>query len=595
MARVSTRTDKPKRPLIRSARLWVPIGILVVLIGLVVWGSILANRAFAAKDALEEAIPLASKTQDLIAAGDLEGAKAAAGELTALTAEARTQTNGRLWKAVEWVPVVGPNMAAVRVSSTAVDDLVNGAVIPATDITVEALKPQGGVVDLVALQQLADTVGTVSDTIDQVAADLDGLDRSSLIGPVESGVNQLDEAVTKLKPTLDTADTTLKVLPAALGADGPRNYLMLFQNNAESRGTGGNPAAIVMINATDGKLTITKQANSGDFNNNRPAPIMELHPETAALYGDKIGRFMPDITLTPDFTESAELMRAYWAESFGTPVDGVLSFDPVALSYLLEATGPVTLQTGDKLTADNAVSELLNQVYFRYDEGDEQDEYFAAAASSVFKALTAGSGDMSALLDSLGKAVDEGRLMYVPTAEAETEYIAGTRVSGKLPADNSEKTMVGVYVDDVTEGKLDYYAKLAVAATSDQCTVEAPTFTTTATFASTLDPGAVDDLAEYISPARFFAKGVIATDLVFYGPVGSTFASAKVDGAPAAATALPHLGRPAVKISIVNPPGVSHNVMATFTGAAGEYGPLEVWHTPMVQPTEVTVTTPGCE
>ena len=592
---MSTRVDKPKRPLIRSAKLWVPIGILVVLVGLVVWGSILANRAFAAKDALEEAIPLASKTQDLIAAGDLEGAKAAAGELTVLTAEARTQTKGRLWKAAEWVPVVGPNMAAVRVSSTAVDDLVHGAVIPATDITIDALKPQGGAIDLVVLQQLADTVGTASDTIDQVASDLNGLDRSALIGPVESGVKQLDEAVTKLKPTLDTADTTLKVLPAALGADGPRNYLMLFQNNAESRGTGGNPAAVVLVNVTDGKISIAKQANSGDFNNNRPEPIIELHPETAALYGDKIGRFMPDITLTPDFTESAELMRAYWAESFGTPIDGVVSFDPVALSYLLGATGPVKLSTGDTLTADNAVSELLNRVYFRFPEGDEQDAYFAAAASSVFGALMSGSGDTSALVDSLGKAVDEGRLMYVPTAEAEAEFIAGSRIDGKLPVDNSEKTMVGVYVDDITEGKLDYYAKLAVAATSDHCTVEAPTFTTTATFASTLKPGDVDDLAEYISPARFFAKGTISTDLVLYGPVGSTFASATVDGAPAAATALPHLGRPAVKINIVNPPGASHTVVATFTGAAGEYGPLEVWHTPMVQPTEVTVTTPGCE
>jgi hypothetical protein len=58
---------------------------------------------------------------------------------------------------------------------------------------------------------------------------------------------------------------------------------------------------------------------------------------------------------------------------------------------------------------------------------------------------------------------------------------------------------------------------------------------------------------------------------------------------------LPHLGRPAVKINIVNPPGASHTVAATFTGAAGEYGPLEVWHTPMVQPTKVTVETPGCE
>ena len=53
---------------------------------------------------------------------------------------------------------------------------------------------------------------------------------------------------------------------------------MLFQNNAESRGTGGNPAAVVLVNVTDGKISIAKQANSGDFNNNRPEPIIELQP-----------------------------------------------------------------------------------------------------------------------------------------------------------------------------------------------------------------------------------------------------------------------------------------------------------------------------
>ncbi len=348
-----------------------------------------------------------------------------------------------------------------------------------------------------------------------------------------------------------------------------------------------------MINVTDGKLTITQQADSGDFSNNRPSPVTELDPETAALYGDKIGRFLPDITLTPDFTESAEIMRAYWQESFGTPIDGVLSFDPVALSYLLGATGPVKLATGETLTADNAVSELLNQVYFRY-EPEQQDAFFASAAASIFSVVSSGAGDTSDLVEALGRAIDEGRLLYVPSAEAEAELIAGNRIDGMLPADNSEKTMVGVYVNDVTEGKLDYYAKLSVAATSDQCTATEPTFTTTATFASTLDPNAVDGLAEYISPARFFPKGVIATDLVLYGPVGSTFTGATVDGAPSVATAVPHLDRPAVKVRIVNEPGVSHTVVANFTGAAGEYGPLEVWHTPMVQPTEVTIATPGC-
>lgn len=41
----------------------------------------------------------------------------------------------------------------------------------------------------------------------------------------------------------------------------------------------------------------------------------------------------------------------------------MLAVDPVALSYLLRATGSVTLPNGDHITSTNAVSVLLNQVY----------------------------------------------------------------------------------------------------------------------------------------------------------------------------------------------------------------------------------------
>src|SRR5690606_9867888 len=92
-----------------------------------------------------------------------------------------------------------------------------------------------------------------------------------------------------------------------------------------------------------GRISVTQQASSSDFDNGRATPITELNPETVAIYGDKVGRYIQDTTLPPDFTETADIVRAFWAEAFGTPVDAVVSFDPVALSYLLEATGPVTI------------------------------------------------------------------------------------------------------------------------------------------------------------------------------------------------------------------------------------------------------------
>ena len=39
--------------------------------------------------------------------------------------------------------------------------------------------------------------------------------------------------------------------------------------------------------------------------------------------------------MTPDFPSTAKLARKMWTSQYGGKVDGVISFDPVALSYLM--------------------------------------------------------------------------------------------------------------------------------------------------------------------------------------------------------------------------------------------------------------------
>ena len=103
----------------------------------------------------------------------------------------------------------------------------------------------------------------------------------------------------------------------------------------------------------------------------------------------------------PDFTVGAPLAREMYRLNSGTTVDGVLTVDPVVLSYLLQATGPVSLPTGDTLTAENAVPLLLNEVYFRYEKPADQDAFFAGAAGAVFQALADGQGSASALVTAI--------------------------------------------------------------------------------------------------------------------------------------------------------------------------------------------------
>lgn len=43
----------------------------------------------------------------------------------------------------------------------------------------------------------------------------------------------------------------------------------------------------------------------------------------------------------------------------------MIAMDPIALSCILEATGPVQLEPGDELSSDNAVQLVLNDVCMR--------------------------------------------------------------------------------------------------------------------------------------------------------------------------------------------------------------------------------------
>jgi hypothetical protein len=584
-----------KRPLIKSARLWVPVGVVVVLLGLGGVAFAVGSQAMEAKTELESAIPLASTVQQQLTSGDQVAAALTARKLEAHTMKAAAATSGVLWRDLEWVPVAGPNLEAVRVAAAAVNDLAVNAVVPASGLSVKQLKPLHGRINLEALAKMVSTVHDARASVDRSAGKLAKLDKSALLGPVKAGIDRLDGALAKAGSMLEGVDKGVRLLPEALGANGPRNYLMLFQNNAESRGTGGNPAAIVRLTANDGKITISQQASSADFGNGGPHPIVKLDPATEALYGNKIGRYVQDITLTPDFPYTASLAQAFWAKKFGTPIDGVISFDPVALSYLLEATGPVKLVTGDTLTAADAVPLLLNQIYFRYTDPKMQDAFFAAAAASIFDAVTSGGGDTGALVTQLSRAMDEGRLLYWSANKAQRAMVADSRLSGTLPVDNAKATVVGAYIDDITGSKMDYYLNVADEVASTQCQAETPVFTGSVTLTSTVDPATAADLPIYIT-GIYFHPGQISTDVVLYGPVGATINAVQVDGKKAKlARNVQHLGRPAVKVNVLSLPGSVHKISYTMTGAPGVYGPLEVRHTPMVRPTPVTLASPGCK
>ena len=433
---------KRRRPLLKSARLWVPVGIAVVLVGLGIVALILVPQALQAKKELEAAIPLAHQVETSMLANDPKGAQAAAMNMQERTEKAAQATDGALWRSVEWIPVIGPNMHAVRVAADSANRLAEDAAVPASALTLESFKPHDGRIDVKAIAGLTDSVDRAANAVSSARTDLDTIDRSALIAPVKSGVDKLTTALDSLAPQLKGVQTAVKVLPQLLGENGPKHYLMLFENNAETRGWGGNPAALLLVTVNNGAISIDDQASSSDFQNGLKNPVMPLDPSMQALYGSKIGEFVQDTTTPADFPYTAQLASAFWKQRSSTPIDGVMSFDPVALSYLIKATGPIRLGTGDVVTSDNAVPLFLNQVYYRYSDPKAQDAFFAAAASSIFTTVQGGNFSAKSLLDSLSQAVNEHRLLFWSADPAVEKLIADSPLAGTMPTSNATDTGV---------------------------------------------------------------------------------------------------------------------------------------------------------
>lgn len=488
-----------------------------------------------------------------LAYGELRDAEAAAGtamrsisdpaaaaphieQVARHASSAHDLTSDPIWDLAETLPWIGPQLAAVGTISAAADDVASDALLPLADVasafSVDAFRPVDGRIDTAVFAAIAEPAATGSQSIAAAAASVGAVDRTALLGVVRGGVDDVADLLTTGAAATDALARASVLLPSMLGADGEREYLIVFQNNAEWRSLGGIVGAMAVVRTSDGRLELTAQASSSDFSN-FGEPVLALDPEVERIYETRPGRYVQNITQVPDFGVGAPLAREMWQRQMGQELDGVIATDPVALSYLLEATGPIDLPTGEVLTSDNAVQLLLNDVYTRYEDPREQDAFFAVAAASVFERLASGNADPAALIAALGRAGDERRLLLWSAIAGEQQVLAGTTLAGGLPVTDDDTARFGVYLNDGTGSKMDYYVDADTTLAWDGCTLDAAgrasgTATLTLTLTNEAPLDAATSLPDYVTGGGGFgvAPGVVRTVGYVYLPAGYALSAA---------------------------------------------------------------------
>jgi hypothetical protein len=492
-------------------------------------------RGLQAKGHLLRAADAVSQLEREAKDGDVAAQRVTLARLQHDTAAARSETSDPVWRAVSAIPFVGRNGRAIRTLATAVDDLARQA-LPAlvnasASIDPQQLAPHDGRVNLTPIQQASSSVIVADQAVRRVRDEIDNLSTSGLLAPVRSAVVRLQVELQSAARTTATAARAVTLLPPMLGADGPRTYALLFLNNAELRAAGGIPGSWAILRADHGQVQIVNQGSATDVNARMKG--VAVPADVAAVYTSRAGSFFQDVTLTPNFPVAAALASSMLQQAYGVKLDGVIATDPVALAELLRATGPVALAVGGSLTADNAVSLLLSDVYRQFPDPKLQDVFFAIGARAVFDAVSKGQGDAKATVRSLADAASQGRLSVWSARPSEEAQLRGTRLAGLLPAvDVAGQPNIGVFLNDGTAAKLDYYLREQVSVSADSCQSDRVGFGVHIQLTSTVPNPATSPLPAYVTGDGVpgLAPGTMRNQVYVYAPTGGAVTTATVDG-----------------------------------------------------------------
>ncbi|MEJ1194027.1 DUF4012 domain-containing protein [Pseudarthrobacter sp. CCNWLW207] len=568
--------------------------VLASAVGCAAW---LAVKATDLKSELASAISLVPELKAAIVAQDPLAASETVDALRIHTAAARSTAGDPLWTLAGAIPWLGPNFQAATEVATAADDVAQLGAAPLVEVFQsldwETLTPQDGAVDIAAVREAEPKVVSAAHAVKESSNRLDDISVEGLLPQVAEPLNNARSELRGLSAELGIASDASTAIPAMMGADGPKRYLLMIQNNAELRASGGIPGALAVLTFDEGRLSLSEQTSATALG--AMAPPVSVDLEQQQIYSGRIGKFMQDVNLTPDFPSAAKAAHSIWEKKTGERLDGVMSMDPVALQHILNATGPVKLTNPEvlalagpslptELSGANVVKTLLSDVYSEIALPELQDVYFAGIASEIFKTFSTSSADPGALLDGVVEATAEGRVLVWSASSAEQKILAKYAVSGSVSGPSVSPAEFGVYFNDGTGAKMDYYVKRTVQLVKEcakdgyeQTTVRITSMNTAPADAATSLPAYVTGNGNYGVPA-----GSVQTNIVAYGPIQANVETAKVDGAKTEFAPYLHGNRPVGVLAVRLAPGESRTVEFTF-GKIVQHTEPELVVTPTAQ------------
>jgi hypothetical protein len=408
----------------------------VVVLVTMVWFAI---DVVLARNALEVTRSSLLQAQEAAAAGDLSRAQSRIESAASAAGRADRRTDGPLWAGLSRLPLVGADIRTVR-DITSLVDTAAGTALEAAATTEGVMTAEGGLpdltrdgrIDLEPIRLLATRLAQLDlEPLRAQASDLASSPDTPVLSAIEGARSEAVNAAETAVSLLERGRDAMGLVVSVLGNDEPRRYLVMVQNNAELRGTGGLIGFLAALDVQGGEIQLGEPEGvnpeavleGGDF------VVRSRFLETAALDQpvdrpddfaaryDAIaaGAFLASTNADPDLPTVAPVVLDLYEERAGQRLDGIIALDPIALQAIQMAVGPLELPEEVRNLSDDLPHPLLAEELARtllidvYDAlggpTDERRLYQNAVAEAALSGVLDGDWDAPAVADAIASSV----------------------------------------------------------------------------------------------------------------------------------------------------------------------------------------------
>ena len=401
---------------------------------------------------------------------DFSGASEAMDEVDNERLYLREKINDPFWSLVAKFPFLKGDIKAVNELLDIVDDacnlIVHPFIVQAKGHPLSDLKTDGGF-NVSLINSYLEFAETIVPVVDEMAIRINSIE----FGPISKGA--VGDYTDKLGSLIETYEHFKKYIPlveAFCGHGEDKFYIMLAQNSAEIRASGGFPGSMGTVRIEDGVLDIGDFVSVYDLLPMGQAFDSGITDQEIQLFGYMYAGESHDACFNPHFARVGEITKASYEEYNPEYVDGIISLTPAVIQDILNfLNATISLEDGSVLDGTNATRIIQRELYIIYQgvEGyafvnnDYVDSMFAETAKQAMDVLV-GNFKLEKLPDYV-KLFEHGfqnrTIMLWLADPKEEKLVEAVGASGNLNSDENNPK-AGIYFSVCDPSKLGMFVEI---------------------------------------------------------------------------------------------------------------------------------------